>query len=443
MRFIRSIFFSSLFFQVLGGLVVLALLAYWFGWLMPVVKVSFLFFALLTLIDTIILFVKPLGVTAIRHLPERLSNGDVNTIHLDVSNGYAFTVAVEVFDEIPAQFQERSFSLKIQLKAGEARHLTYTLRPVKRGEYHFGVVNVLAQSPLRLACRKTQQERPQMVPVYPSFIQMRKYELLAISNRLVDSGIKRIRRIGNNREFEQIKHYVAGDDFRTVNWKATARRADLMVNSYQEERSQQVYMIIDKGRTMQMPFEGMTLLDYAINASLAMANIAMKKSDKAGLITFQDKVNTVLPASRINNQLMHLMEALYNQKTSFREPDFSALYSVVRRKVTQRSLLLLFTNFETEYGVKRQLSYLSSLARQHVVVVIFFENTEMRQLLDEPATTLEQIFHKAVAEKFSFEKRLIVRELQKNGVYALLTTPAKLTINTINTYLELKARGVI
>jgi uncharacterized protein (DUF58 family) len=442
-RFIRSIFFTPVFFQVLGGLATLSLLAYWFGWLLPVVKVSFLFFVILTIVDILILFVKPVGVSVVRHLPERLSNGDANTINLNVRNGYSFTVAVEVIDEIPAQFQERSFSLTLRLQPGEARHLNYALRPVKRGEYHFGVVNLLVQSPFRLACRRTKQEQPQMVPVYPSFVQMRKYELLAISNRLVDSGIKRIRRIGNNREFEQIKHYVAGDDFRTVNWKATARRADLMVNSYQEERSQQVYMVIDKGRTMQMPFEGMTLLDYAINASLAIANIAMKKSDKAGLITFQDRVNTVLPASRINNQLMHLMEALYSQKTSFREPDFSALYSVVRRKITQRSLLLLFTNFETEYGVKRQLGYLSNLARQHVVVVIFFENTEMRQLLDEPASTLEEVFHKAVAEKFSFEKRLIVRELQKNGVYALLTTPAKLTINTINMYLELKARGVI
>lgn len=410
---------------------------------MPVVKVATLFLASLTLIDVLILFVKPRGVTATRHVPERLSNGDANTIRIGLKNAYSFRIAAIVIDELPPQFQERNFRLAATLHPGESQSMLYTVRPVKRGEYHFGVVHVLTRSPLGLACRKTKHEQPLMVPVYPSFIQMRKYEIMAISNRLVDSGIKRIRRIGHNREFEQIKHYVAGDDVRAVNWKATARRTELMVNSYQEERSQQVYLLLDKGRAMQMPFEGMSLLDYAINAALAMANIAMKKSDKAGLITFQDKVNTVLPASRVNHQLMHLLEALYNQKTSFREADFSALYSIVRRKITQRSLLLLFTNFETEYGLQRQLPYLSSLARQHVVVVIFFENTEMRELLDAPAQSLEDIFHKAVAEKFSYEKRLIVKELHKNGIHALLTTPARLTINTINTYLELKARGAI
>src|SRR5690606_40532545 len=115
------------------------------------------------------------------------------------------------------------------------------------------------------------------VPVYPSFRQMRKYELPAISNRLTEFGIKKIRRIGQNREFEQIKEYVVGDDYRTINWKATARRGTLMVNTYQDERAQQVYAVIDKGRTMKMPFEGMTLLDYDINASLVISNIAIRK----------------------------------------------------------------------------------------------------------------------------------------------------------------------
>lgn len=443
MKFFRSIFFSPLFFQLLGALVAPALLAFWFGWLMAVVKVATLFLGFLTLIDILLLFAKSSGIIAGRKLPERLSNGDANTICLTVTNTYSFHVETVVIDELPPQFQERNFHITLKLPPGQTQTITYTVRPVKRGEYHFGVVNVLTQSPLRLASRKSRHEEPGMVPVYPSFIQMRKYEILAISSRLIDSGIKRIRRIGHNREFEQIKHYVAGDDSRTINWKATARRADLMVNSYQEERSQHVYLLIDKGRTMQMPFDGMTLLDYSINAALALANIAMKKSDKAGLITFQEKVNTLLPASRINNQLRHLLDALYNQRTSFREADFSALYSIVRRKITQRSLLVLFTNFETGYGLQRQMPFLASLAQRHVLVVIFFENTEMRHLLDTPARSLEEIFHKAVAEKFSYEKRLIVKELQQNGIHALLTTPARLTISTINKYLELKARGAI
>ena len=165
--------------------------------------------------------------------------------------------------------------------------ISYFLRPVKRGEYSFGAVNVFASSPIGLVSRRYQFSQNKMVPVYPSYIQMRKYELLAISNRLTDTGIKKIRRVGQHTEFERIREYVPGDDYRTINWKASARKSHLMVNNYQDERSQQVYALIDKGRAMQMPFNGMSLLDYAINASLVISNIAIKKSDKAVLITFQ------------------------------------------------------------------------------------------------------------------------------------------------------------
>ena len=282
-----------------------------------------------------------------------------------------------------------------------------------------------------------------MVPVYPSYIQMRKYELMAISNRLTEAGIKKIRRIGHNMEFELIKEYVSGDDYRTINWKATARKPSLMVNHFQDERSQQVYSLIDKGRVMQMPFHGLSLLDYAINASLVISNIAIKKSDKAGLITFQDKIGSTLPAGKRSGQMMKIMEVLYNQKTAYRESDFSVLFTHVRRKITQRSLLLIFTNFESIYGLHRQLHFIKSMAMQHLVVVIFFENTEVTKLIQQPADELRAIYHKAIAEKFSYEKKLIVRELQKYGIQALLTRPENLTVDTINKYLELKARGMI
>ncbi len=314
---------------------------------------------------------------------------------------------------------------------------------MKRGEYSFGAVNVMVSSPLGILSRRFRFSADKLVPVYPSYLQMRKYELLAIHHRLTEAGIKKIRRIGQNQEFELIKEYISGDDFRTVNWKATARKNRLMVNQFQDERSQQVYSLIDKGRVMQMPFNGMSLLDYAINASLVISNIAVKKSDKAGIITFQDRVSTVLPAGRTNNQMATIQEVLYNQKTAYLETDYSSLYSTVRRKISHRSLLLLFTNFESIYSLQRQLPYLINLAKQHLLVVIFFENTELTELTGQPASDLKAIYYKAVAERFSLEKKMIVKELQRYGIQSILTAPEKLTINTINKYLELKARNLI
>ena len=153
-------------------------------------------------------------------------------------------------------------------------------------------------------------------------MMLNRYELLAMSNNLTEMGIKRIRRVGNNTEFEQIKEYVKGDDYRMINWKASARRHQLMVNVYRDERSQQIFSVIDKGRVMQQSFRGMTLLDYSINAALVLSYVAMHREDKAGLITFADNMDTFIAPSRQSGQMERLLEALYSQETKFSETDF-------------------------------------------------------------------------------------------------------------------------
>lgn len=443
MKRLRSLFLTHRFFQVAIGLVILFIISFVLPTTLWIPKIIFFFFLCLVFTDLLLLYRVKKGLYGIRFTPDKLSNGDENEIRIYLENFYPFKIALKIFDEIPHQFQRRDLEFQIVLSLGEKKTISYWLRPVKRGEYSFGSVNALVSSPLGFLSRRFSFSQNKLVPVYPSYIQMRKYELLAISNRLTETGIKKIRRIGNNQEFELIKDYVSGDDFRTINWKATSRRSRLMVNHYQDERSQQVYSIIDKGRVMQMPFNGLSLLDYAINASLVISNIAIRKSDKAGLVTFQDKVNTILPANRLSNQMNNILETLYNQKTAYVESDYSNLHITIKRKISQRSLLLLFTNFETLFGLQRQLPYLISLARQHLVVVIFFENTELTAITSRDAHSLKEIYHKTIAERLYLEKKLIVKELLKHGIQALLTPPEQLTVNTINKYLELKARNLI
>ena len=443
MKFIRSLYLNNRLFQATGGMAILFIFAFVLNTGEWLPKILFLVLLAIILADLILLFRVRSGMSGERWCADKLSNGDENEIIINIQNLYAFAVNVRILDELPHQFQKRDLEFRLKLEPGKEIDIRYLLRPVKRGEYSFGSVNVLASTPIGLLSRRFKFSSDKIVPVYPSYLQMRKYELLAIHNRLTETGIKKIRKIGNNQEFELIKEYVQGDDIRTINWKATARRSSLMVNHYQDERSQQVYCLIDKGRVMQMPFNGLSLLDYAINTTLVISNIAVKKYDKAGLITFQDKIGTMLPAGRKNDQIAQILEVLYNQKTAYRETDYSTLHSFVRMKISHRSLLLLFTNFETLSSLERQMPYLKSLALRHVLVVIFFENTEIKSLLENPAESVREIYQKAIAEKFSYEKKLIVKELNRHGIYAVLTPPDKLSINTINMYLELKARGII
>ena len=381
------------------------------------------------------------GISAERLLPEKFSNGNDNTVYILLENRYNFPVRIKILEDYPVQFQIRDKGMDVSMNRSETRQLTYNLKPVKRGEYIFGYVNALTTGPLGLVYRRFRTCKDQKVAVYPSFVQMRRFELMAVSNRLTEIGIKKIRKVGTSSEFEHIKPYVQGDDPRKVNWQATARRGDLMVNNYQDERSQQVYCLIDKGRVMKMPFEGMSLLDYAINASLVLLNTAMVKGDKAGLITFSNQISNIVPAERRPMQMNKIMEVLYNQKTFYKESDFEILYATAKLKITQRSLLLLFTNFETLESLKRQLFFLRKMAVQHLLVIVFFENTEVNELLESNPKTLEDIYIKTIAEKFTLDKRRIVRELEQYGIHSVLTTPGNLTVNVINKYLELKARG--
>ena len=216
-----------------------------------------------------------------------------------------------------------------------------------------------------------------------------------------------------------------------------------MVNNFTYEKSQQVYCLIDKGRVMKMPFEGMSLLDYAINATLVLSRVALVRQDKAGLLTFADQIGTFLPAGRKSTQMSHILEILYNQQTKFQEPDYEKLHVMVRMRITQRSLIVLFTNFESLSGLQRQLPYIRSIAKQHLVLVVFFENTGLVQLRKMEAGTIEEVYTKTIAEKFAYEKRLIVKELQQHGIATILTPPENLTVETVNKYLEIKSRLAI
>lgn len=441
-RFWKSLFFASRFFIVCGVLISLALFAWRYPFAFGLVSVCAVGLPFVLVADFIFLWARK-GIFARREMMEKLSNGDQNEIKIYLENKYPFPIWLKVVDELPVQFQARDIAFSVYLAPFGKKMLTYKVRPVRRGEYTFGAVNILASTVLGMLQRKYTFDNEMNVPVYPSYIQMRKYELLAISHRLVDAGIKKIRRIGQNTEFDQIKEYVAGDDPRTVNWKATARRSRLMVNTYQDEKSQQVYSLIDMGRVMKMPFEEMTLLDYAINASLVISNIAMLKYDKAGVITFSHRIHSTLKAERKGLQMMNVMELLYKAKTGYQESDYNKLYAQVKRTITQRSLLLLFTNFETLAGMQRQMTFFRRMAKDHLLVVIFFENTELRRFLDHEPETIQEIYYQTIAEKFAYEKKLIVRELTLYGIHAVFTAPENLTVNTINKYLELKARGLI
>ncbi len=444
MRFFRSLYLTPRFFGALLLAMIVFVLGLFFTVAQTIGKLVLLAVVVLLIGDMVLLYSLRYGIRAWREAPEKLSNGDENAIDVRIESVYPMPMRVSVVDEIPPEFQKRDFKYDTTLPSRKMVRVRYWLRPVRRGEYDFGQVNTFVRSYLGFAARRYKHDNQAVIPVYPSYLQMRKYEIMAHSNRLTEMGVKKQRRVGHTMEFEQIREYVKGDDIRTINWRATARQNNtLMVNQYQDQRSQNVYNIIDMGRQMRMPFNAMTLLDYAINTSLVMANTSIIKHDKAGLITFGHKIHAHLSATRRRTQMQRILETLYAQKTHFLETDYQILLREVRQQLTQRSLLLIYTNWENLQSMQRNLPYLRSMAKNHLLVIIIFKNTPLFELTEDRPATTEDIYIKTIAEKLIIEKQRITQELNAHGIQTILTAPEHLTVNTLNRYLEFKSRGMI
>lgn len=436
-------YLTNRFFWLFGASAALFALAFPFSWLFPLAQVFFVFLLALVLADGLLLYAKKPSISCERSLNPVFSLSDPNHVRLRLENRGRLHLSLSIADELPEQFQVRDFEVNLALPAGQSRIIENQWTPLTRGIYAFGDTHVFARTRIGMIERRIVFPSAQSVSVYPSIVQMKCYELRAIRHIAHETGIKKMRRIGHSYEFEQIKNYVQGDDFRSVNWKASSRHGTLMVNQYEDERSQQVYCLVDKSRNMRMPFEGLSLMDYAINTSLAISNIIIKKQDKAGLLTFSDVIGTVLKAERDSSQLNRILESLYKEKERPVEANFELLYEAVRRLIGVRSLLLLFTNFESSYALDRALPILRRLNRQHLLVVVFFENTEIRKLAEEPVRSTAEVYRQTVARQFLYDKSEMVAKLRQYGIQAVLTKPQDLTLNTINKYLELKSRGLI
>ena len=443
MKLLKSLYLTDRIFYVLGGTVLLFFVSFFYEPLFYIPLFLLFVTILLFLVDCFLLYAKNRNVEIERVVSSVLSLSDENTVTLRATNMSNLNLTLKVIDELPHQISERDFNIRLRLNKKEKETLVYKLKPFVRGQYSFGNIHVMSGSAIFFVRKKETTLARFETAVYPSIIQMKQQELIALNHSSFTQGDNKMKKVGKSYEFDQIKSYVSGDDPRNINWKATSRLNDLMTNHFEDERSQQVYSIIDKSRIMKMPFNGLTLVDYAINSSLALSNIILKKQDNAGLVTFSQSVDTFLKADKSSTQLKKLMYSLYREKYHYTEANYELLYAKVRRAIPNRSLLFLYTNFDSFYALERVVPILRMLNKYHLLIVMFFENTELEEYSQEEAKTVLDIYQQTIAKKFILEKDQIVKELKKHGIQSIKCKPNELSLNTINKYLELKSSGVI
>ncbi len=436
----KDTFINNRLYQALAACILLFVLSYSWSFLYIPAWVALGTLALIVCIDWHLLFQNKEDIFITREVDQKLSLSDSETIRYKIINDSEREFNVELYDELPYQLQHRQGLKKLRLDKKPVE-FDYLIRPYERGEYHFGQTHLYISNPkLNLLQRRISIANETVSQVVPSIKQMKKYELQVFSQTSALSGIRKTRQIGENDEFEHIRPYTQGDNVKAINWKATSRSNQIMVNQYQNSRHQSVYCVIDKGRSMKMPFGNLTLLDHSINSALALSNIILRKYDHAGLITFSNKIGAILKATAKKGQLENIAEVLYNQTTDFNESNFKLLSEVTRRQINRRSIWLFYTNFETEHDLNRHLPHLRYLAKRHLLVVIIFINTKLEETSEMECKTKYDIYLKTFAEKVLLDKQLIKEKLVRNGIQTILTTPQNLSVNVINRYLEIKSK---
>ncbi|NND93767.1 MAG: DUF58 domain-containing protein [Flavobacteriales bacterium] len=442
-KYLDEIYLGRYNLLAIGFVAFLFALSYKWTFLFPIAQgLSMILFALF-LADIFILFGGNVKVKAAREIPQVFSLGDENQVILKIQNLSALDLSMVIIDELPVQLQFRRFERPLIMEGKSERETKYSVRPVNRGEYEFGDIHCLVAGPIRLFERRFTSHAKATTRTLPSIMQMKEFELKAFSRIATADGVKKLRKLGVSYEFEQINPYVKGDDIRHINWKASAKRQELMVNRFETERSQAIYSVICKNREMKMPFNGLSLLDHAINTSLAVSNIALHKYDKIGLITFSDKIGSMLKASREKKQLKNLINALYNEKERETEANYDLLSLSLRQIAPNRSLVFLYINFESPYALDRALPHLKLISKRHLLVVIFFKNVEIEKFTESQAEDLRGIYKRSIAQKMANEKEAMLSKLKQARIQTILTEPDKLSMRTVDKYLELKGRGLI
>ncbi len=401
-----------------------------------------LVFLALLIYEVFILFGTNKYIEAERITDDRWDLNGENKISYLFSHNYTTKQKVRLTDDLPYQLQIRDEGIDFDLEPHEDKTVVNFFTPKQRGKYHFGKTRIYVDGPFGLFRRRYLFDNDRLVKVYPSVTLMKKFELEAKALSPQTLGIKKHRRVGHSYEFEQIRNFHRGDEYRSINWKATSRVNQIMVNQFQDERAQPIYTIIDKSRNMRLPFNGLTLLDHAINTGLVLANLNLVKKDKAGLITFSHNMETSIAADNKSTQLKRILEALYAEEEKLEEANFEALYTFINRSLKSRSILFLFTNIETEFALERVLPLWRSINKKHMLIPIFFEYTELSEYGHQKANNIDEVYLRHTANQLAFEKQLLINKVQAAGIMTIYTKPQDLIVNTINKYLELKARGL-
>jgi uncharacterized protein (DUF58 family) len=380
-------------------------------------------------------------LVASRQHEARLYLGADNEIRLVVENRDRRPLSIRVRDTPPAAFQSSAIFFVGQVDQTGSASFSYTTRPATRGEFRFGDLTLRWRTPLGLLWLQKTIPAGETVPVYPNVLDLHRYDLMAHRGMLAEVGLRRTRLYGRGTEFESLREYQRDDDYRRINWKATARRHAPISTLYETDRSQRVIIALDLGRMMQTRVGELSRLDYAVNAALMLAYVALVRGDRVGMLGFADSIKVYVGARRGREHFYGIVEQLYAIRAQTVEPDYASAFARLRGDLRGRAMVALFTDLSDRQTARTVARHLMPLARYHLPLCVTLRDPALDARSGQFPNDSRQVYEKVVALLLVEERLTVLEELRRAGVETVDAAADQLTLATINRYLQIKDRA--
>nr|WP_324258405.1 DUF58 domain-containing protein [Cellvibrio fontiphilus] len=403
-----------------GGLIVIALLDFILSRRLPPVEIS-------------------------REIAGNLAVDKWATVTLRIKHGFHQATRIKVFDGVPNSADYQNLPLQIALQPQHHSRTEYQLRPLMRGATEINPAHIEFSSPLGLWAIRYWAGVVTPIKVYPDFVAIANYSILATENHTSQMGIKKRQRRGEGMEFHQLRDYRDGDSLRQLDWKATARRQKLMARDYQDERDQQIVLMIDSGRRMRAKDDELNHFDHALNAMLLVSYIALRQGDNISLLSFGSEGSQKhrwIPPQKGVERIKNLLNGIYDLQPSQATADYITAAEKLSILQPKRSLIILVTNSRDEDNHELLLA-VNLLKKRHLVMVVNIREQILDQLADIPVRGFDDALHYAGVQQFIHQRHESHQQLTASGIYAIDCTANELAVRVANAYWEIKGAGIL
>ncbi len=372
---------------------------------------------------------------------EKLSLFENEKISIGIYNKSDKKIYVEIKDEVPDfHFDIHKTPESKYIAPHEKEIFEYEIIPKKRGAFTFGKLHIRYDGNLKLCRKQFSSNLEKEYKVYPNLKDLRKHKLAAYNSLVHKDGRKVMKIIGKGTEFESLREYVSGDEYRKINWSATARENKPIVNQYEPEKNQHVYVMIDTGRPMSYSIRGHSKLDIAINTGLVLCDIVNQNGDQSGLMAFNTEIYAFIPPGKGSGHRNRLMEALYHIEHSKATSNYEESFYFFKGKERRRSLICLFTDFDTIEEAEDMIRVLPAISKNNIIIVVLIKDEKLENMASMPVKKEEDAYIKSVAIEMLNDRKKLISKLNTKGIMCMECEPEKITSDVINKYIYVKNR---